>query len=75
VETLRKKKMMTPLGEKAVEDAVKNGTWDAAKREPITDEQIEAFAEKLIGISPAYENFNKMAPSVRRTYTGRHLSL
>jgi len=74
VETLRKKKMMTELGEKAVEAAVKNGTWDASKSSLITDEQVEAFAEKLTGISPAYENFNQMPPSVRRTYTRRYLS-
>ena len=74
VETLRKKKMMTELGEKTVEAAVENGTWDASKRSPITDEQVEAFAEKLAGISPAYENFKQMPPSVRRTYTARFLS-
>jgi len=74
VETLRKKKMMTELGEKAVEAAVKNGTWNTAERSPITDEQVEAFAEKLAGISPAYENFKQMPPSVQRTYTGRYLS-
>ena len=53
---LRKKKMMTDLGEKAVEAAVRDGTWNTAKRSPITEEQVEAFAEKLAGISPAYEN-------------------
>ena len=74
IEILRKKKMITGLGEKAVEAAVKNGTWDTVKHNSVTDEQIEAFAEKLIGISPAYENFNKMPPSVRRTYTVRFLS-
>jgi uncharacterized protein YdeI (YjbR/CyaY-like superfamily) len=74
VEMLRNKKMMTALGEKAVEAAVKNGTWNAVKSDPITDEQVEAFTEKLSGISPAYENFKQMSPSVRRTYTGRYLS-
>jgi uncharacterized protein YdeI (YjbR/CyaY-like superfamily) len=74
VETLRKKKMMTELGEKAVEAAVKCGTWNTVKRSPITEEQVEAFAEKLAGISPAYENFRQMPPSVRRTYTQRYLS-
>ena len=74
VETLRKKKMMTELGEKAVEAAIKDGTWEATKRSPITDEQVEAFAEKLDGISPACENFKQMPPSVRRTYTMRYLS-
>ena len=74
VEKLRNKKMMTELGEKAVEAAVKNGTWNAAKRDQVTDEQIEAFTEKLASISPAYENFKQMPPSVQRTYTRRHLS-
>jgi uncharacterized protein YdeI (YjbR/CyaY-like superfamily) len=74
VGTLRERELMTELGEKAVETAIKNGTWDAPKGNPITDEQVAAFAEKLLGISPAYENFNKMSRSVRFTYTGRYLS-
>ena len=74
VETLRDKGIMTELGEKAVQTAIKNGTWDDPKDNLITDEQIEAFAEKLVGISPAYENLKNMSPSVRRTYTGRYLS-
>ena len=74
VDVLRDKGMMTELGENAVETAKKNGTWDAPKGNPITDGQIEALAEKLRGITPAYENFNNMSPSVRRTYTGRYLS-
>ena len=74
VGTLREKKLMTELGEKAVEAAIKNGTWDAPKGNQITDEQVEAFAQKLAGISPACENFNKMSRSVRMTYTRRYLS-
>jgi uncharacterized protein YdeI (YjbR/CyaY-like superfamily) len=74
VETLRAKKMMTALGEKAVEAAVKNGEWNAAKQNVISGEQVEAFAKKLIGKSPACENFKQMPPSVQRTYTKRYLS-
>jgi len=74
VETLRKKKIMTELGEKAVEDAVKSGAWNTAKPDSITDEQVEVFARQLAGISPAYENFIQMPPSVQRTYTRRYLS-
>ena len=74
VAMLREKKQMTDLGEKTVEAAIKNGTWDALKDDPITDEQIEAFAEKLAGISPAYENFNQMPRSVHLAYTKRYLS-
>jgi len=75
VEALRGKGIMTELGEKAIETAINNGTWDASKGSPITNEQVEAFAVKLAGISPAYENFNNMSRSVRFTYTGRYLSL
>jgi uncharacterized protein YdeI (YjbR/CyaY-like superfamily) len=74
VETLRKKGLMTEWGEKAVDAAKRNGMWDAPKQAPITDERVEAFAEKLAGISPAYENFNNMPPSVQFTYTRRYLS-
>jgi len=62
------------LGEEAVEAAVKNGTWDAPKPDPITEEQVAAFTEKLAGSSPAYDNFIQMSRSVRFAYTGRYLS-
>lgn len=65
---------MTGLGEKAVEAAKQSGTWDALKGEPVSDMQKEAFASKLSGFSPAYENFCNMPPSVQRTYTRRYLS-
>jgi uncharacterized protein YdeI (YjbR/CyaY-like superfamily) len=71
---LTQKGLMTEAGLKAVEAAKKNGKWDAPKGGGITEEQIEYFAEKLKGISPTYENFQNMPPSVRRTYTGRYLS-
>ena len=74
VEILRKKGIMTELGEKAIETAKRNGLWDVHKRDSITDEHIQTFAEKLVGISLAYENFNKMSRSVRFSYTGRYLS-
>jgi uncharacterized protein YdeI (YjbR/CyaY-like superfamily) len=74
VEMLREKKLMTELGEKAVDEAVKNGMWDAPKGEPVTEDQIEALALKLKNISPAYENFLNMPKSVRVTYTKRYLS-
>ena len=71
---LRREKLMTEFGEQAIQAAMQNGTWDTPKREPITDEQVEAFQEKLAGLSPACENFNHMPQSVRRIYTGRYLS-
>ena len=74
VEALRKKGALTASGEQAVEAAKKNGSWNAPPREKISAEQVAAFAEKLSGISPAYENFCSMSPSVQTNYTGRYLS-
>ncbi len=74
VEMLRAKKLMTELGEKAVDAAVKNGMWNAEKQNAVGGEEVEAFTEKLAGIPPAYENFKNMSPSVQRTYTKRYLS-
>jgi len=72
VEMLRAKGMMTEPGEKAVETAKKDGIWDRPKGEPLTDQEIdakiEAFTQKLAGISPAYENYCKMSRSVRSSY-------
>jgi len=74
METLREKKLLNKLGEKAMETAIKNGTWNSPRPEPISAEQVEALTKKLKGITPAYENFNKMSASVRLTYTRRYLS-
>jgi uncharacterized protein YdeI (YjbR/CyaY-like superfamily) len=74
VEELRKKGLMTESGENAVRNAIQNGMWDAPKEDPVTDEQIAAFAEKLRGASPAYENYMNMPRSVRVNYTRWYLS-
>ena len=71
---LRDKRLMTEPGEKAVMTAIRNGTWNASEKETITDEHVEAFAERFAGISPAYENFKKMSRSVRFTYARRYYS-
>ena len=74
VEALRAKGLMTEHGELAIATAKQNGTWDTPKGDPITAEQIQSLADKLAGRSPACENFQRMPPSVQRTYTARHLS-
>ena len=74
IEMLRSIGIMTELGEKAVETAKQNGTWDAPKGVLVSNEQKEAFALKLSAYSPAYDNFCNMSPSVQRTYTRRYLS-
>ena len=74
IEILREKGLMTESGEKAVENAKKSGMWDIPKGNPITEEETKIFIEKLSEISPAYENFKNMPPSVQRVYTGRYFS-
>ena len=74
VQALREKGLVTEPGEQAIALAIQNGTWAAQERKPITNEQIESLSKKLHGISPAYENFVKMSPSVKRTYTGAYLA-
>ncbi|MCL1795430.1 MAG: YdeI/OmpD-associated family protein [Clostridia bacterium] len=74
IDELRAKGMMTESGENAVENAKSNGMW-SAKHELITEEKVEALAERLSGVSPAaYERFMNTPPSARRTLTRRYLS-
>ena len=74
IEMLRQKKMMNELGEKAIEAAMKNGSWNIKKEEPVTIEQVKMLKKKLAGMSAAHENFCKMPPSVQLSYTRRYLS-
>lgn len=64
---------MTEFGILAIEQAKKDGTWDATKGEPITDAQIDMLIDALKGSDLALSNFLKMSPSIRRTYTALYL--
>jgi uncharacterized protein YdeI (YjbR/CyaY-like superfamily) len=74
ISSLREKGLMTDLGEAAVSEAIKNGSWDAPKNEPFTEEQTNELIELIKGSEPAYTNFMKMSPSVKRTYTAAYFS-
>ncbi|MGI6633198.1 MAG: YdeI/OmpD-associated family protein [Bacillota bacterium] len=65
-------KMAAP-GFEAIERAKRDGTWEAPKPAPITEEQIDILVRALEGHEPALSNFQKMSPSVRRTYTAFYL--
>jgi len=62
--------IMTDFGRAKIEEAKKNGMWDAPKPEPITEEQVQRLAELIKSIEPAYSNFNAMSLSVRKNYAG-----
>lgn len=72
-DVLIQKGLMTGQGYAAIEQAKKNGAWDAPTRERIADEQIEAFRELVRPHEPAYSNLLGMTQSVQRTYTGYYL--
>lgn len=70
VEKLEEGGLMTDFGREKIQEAKKNGQWDkAVSPSDITDEQIEEVAGLLKENKQAYENFQAMSPSVKKTYT------
>lgn len=74
INILREKKLITSLGERAVETAKQNGMWDTSPSSGITDEQIENFLDKLSVFATAQENFIKMPRSAKVAYVRRYMS-
>lgn len=74
VKKLEEQGLMTDFGRKKVDEAKKNGQWDAPNPLAIiTDEQIACLSALLKGYEPAYTNFQAMSPSVKKTYTRAYL--
>ncbi|MDE6662892.1 MAG: YdeI/OmpD-associated family protein [Lachnospiraceae bacterium] len=69
VKDLEERGLMTDFGRKKIEEAQKNGQWDAPKSMPVTDEQIDSLSKVLKEYEPAYTNFQAMSLSVKKTYT------
>lgn len=70
---LEEQRLMTDFGRKKIEEARKNGQWDAPRPTAITEEQITGLSALLEGYEPAYTNFQAMSPSVKKTYTRAYL--
>ena len=70
VKELESKGLMTVFGRIKIEEAKKNGMWDAPKPNPISEEQIQMFIELIKDTELAFTNFMAMSPSVRKNYTG-----
>ncbi len=61
---------MTDFGRKKIEDAKKNGQWDAVNPlAVITEEQMAQLSVILESYEPTYTNFQAMSLSVKKTYT------
>lgn len=73
VQSLEARGLMTRFGREKVEEARKNGQWNAPKPAGITEEQIAGLAVQLEGQEPACTNFQAMPPSVKKTYTKAYL--
>lgn len=69
VQKLEEQGIMTSYGTKKIEEAKKNGQWDAPKAPAVTEEQITALSAILKEYEPAYTNFLAMSSSVKKTYT------
>lgn len=69
VKTLEERGLMTDFGRKKIEEAQKNGQWDAPKPAAVTEEQIAMLSTLLEAYEPAYTNFKAMSLSVKKTYT------
>ncbi|WP_434310866.1 YdeI/OmpD-associated family protein [Hominifimenecus sp. rT4P-3] len=69
VGSLEKQGLMTDFGRKKIEEAKKNGQWDALNSIAVTEEQIAQLSALLEGYEPACTNFGAMSLSVKKTYT------
>lgn len=61
--------LMTDFGRAKVEEAKRNGQWDAPDLMAITEEHIARLAKLLEGREPACANWEAMPLSVKKTYT------
>lgn len=68
-QSLEERGLMTDFGRSKIEEAKRNGQWDAPKPLAVTEEQIVQLSALLEGYDPAYTNFQAMPQSVKKTYT------
>lgn len=63
-------KLMTPRGLEMVEQAKKDGIWDAVQNRTIPDEKFIEFERHIKKSRHALENFKKMPGATRRMFVG-----
>lgn len=69
VQSLEERGIMTDFGREKIEEAKRNGQWDATKPMAVTEEQIAQLSALLERYEPAFTNFKSMSMSVQKTYT------
>lgn len=73
VQSLEERGLMTDFDREKVAEAHRNGQWNAPKPMAITEQQIACLAALLQAYHPAYDNFQAMPLSVKKTYTRAYL--
>ena len=68
VKSLEERGLMTDFGREKIEEAKKNGQWDAPDLMSLGEEAIAVLSELLQEYEPANTNFQAMPPSVKKTY-------
>ena len=65
---LEKKGLMTDAGRIKIEEAKKNGQWNAPDLMAVGEAEIACLSALLEGREPAFANFQAMPLSVKKTY-------
>ena len=65
---------MAESGLAAITRAKKRGTWNVARPEPLGGGQVAMLAKAMEGRERALSNFQKMSPSVQKTYAAHYLA-
>ncbi|WP_330582274.1 YdeI/OmpD-associated family protein [Faecalicatena orotica] len=74
VKNLEERGLMTDFGRKKIDEAKKNGQWDASNPlSIITEEQITCLSALLERYEPVYTNFQAMTSSIKKIYTRAYL--
>jgi uncharacterized protein YdeI (YjbR/CyaY-like superfamily) len=72
VEKLESEGRMTDFGRAKVNQAKHNGSWAAPKAEPLTEEQLQQFADRVKPHEDAYSHYITMTPSARKAYAASY---
>ncbi len=65
--------LMTDSGLSAIARAKSEGAWETSDCGRATEGGVEVLTNALCGFEPALSNYEKMSPSVRRTYAALYL--
>lgn len=73
VQKLESQGLMAEFGRAKVEIAKQNGNWDSPKNDPMTGEQVRDFEALLKSHTAAWENYEQMPRSARKTYAASYI--